>query len=122
MALNVVPYYAAVLGASFLALSVNVIRGRRRYEVALGSGGVSDLERGIRVHGNFVEYAPFTLLLLGLAELRGLWPIALHVLCVCLAAGRLLHAWGVSKSVENFTFRAPGFTALGGAALSIIFA
>jgi uncharacterized membrane protein YecN with MAPEG domain len=70
------------------------------------------------------EYVPLALLLLAMAELRGLLPIVLHALCVSLTVGRLLHAWDVSRSVENLSFRVAGIaftlTSIGGAALSII--
>lgn len=125
MPLHIVPYYAAILALLYILLSLHVIRGRGRFKVALGSSNNSDLERRIRVHGNFAEYVPFTLLLLVLLELRDPSPFVLHGLSLCLVAGRLSHAWGVSRPVENFRFRVSGmiltFTALGGAALAIIF-
>jgi len=124
MALHIVPYYAAGLALVFILLSINVISGRSRHKVTLGSGGVSDLERRVRVHGNFAEYVPVTLLLLAMTELRGQPASVLHALCLCLIIGRLLHAWGVSRQIENLGFRASGmaliFTALGGAALAIL--
>lgn len=125
MTLHIVPPYAAALALLFILLSANVIRGRGQHKVALGSGDMPDLERRVRVHANFAEYVPFTLLLLMMAELRGTLTLVLHVLCLCLIVGRLLHAWGVSQPVENFRFRISGmaftFTALGGAALAILF-
>jgi uncharacterized protein len=44
---------------------------RRRARVGLGTGGDTALERAVRVHGNFAEYAPLFLLLLLVAELNG---------------------------------------------------
>ena len=124
MNVHIVPYYAAALVLMFIVLSANVIRGRGKYSVTLGGGGVHDLERRIRVHGNFAEYVPFTLLMLTIAELRGQSAVVLHLLCICLIAGRLLHAWGVSRPIENLSFRVAGIaltlTALGGAALAIL--
>jgi uncharacterized membrane protein YecN with MAPEG domain len=124
MSLHIVPYYAAILALIFIALSASVIKGRSRHAVILGSGAILDLERRIRVHANFAEYVPFTLLLLSMAEWRGQAAGVLHMLCLCLLAGRLLHAWGVSQVVENLRFRMAGMvltlTALGGSGLAIV--
>jgi uncharacterized membrane protein YecN with MAPEG domain len=92
--------------------------------VTLGSGGVGELERRIRVHANFAEYVPFSLLLLAMAELRGLPKPALHVLCGCLVVGRLLHAWGVSRPREDPRIRVSGmiltFIAMSGASIGLL--
>ncbi len=122
--LAIVPYYAAVLALVFVALSVNVIKGRRERRVAIGVSGAGDLERRVRVHGNFAEYAPFALLLITMAELRGTPPLVLHALCASLLLGRLAHAWGVSRTDEDLRFRVAGmaatFAAIAGAALALI--
>ena len=78
MPLHVVPPYAAALAVVFVALSFRVIHGRRGDKVALGPGDAS-LHRHIRVHANFTEYAPFTPLLLAMAELHGAWPPLLRL-------------------------------------------
>ena len=125
MALHIVPFYAAALALLFVLLSGLVIRGRGKHQVIMGSGGIPDLERRIRVHGNFAEYVPFTLLLLLMAELLEVSAVVLHLLCLCLIVGRLLHAWGVSRIEENLRFRVSGIvltlSALGGTALAILF-
>ncbi len=122
--LAIVPYYAAALALLFVLLSVNAIRGRREHRIALGVSGSRDLERRVRVHGNFAEYAPFALLLLAMAEVRGTPPLVLHALCAALLLGRLSHAWGVSRTDEDLRFRVAGmaatFAAIGGAALAIV--
>ena len=93
------------------------------FEVNLGSGGIDDLERRIRAHGNFAEYVPLTLLLIMIDEMRGLLPLAVHGLCLCLLLGRLAHAWGVSRRENLAAFRVGGMagtlTALALAALSV---
>ena len=109
--LHVVPYYAALLAPLFVFLSFRVIAMRRGANQAIGSGGVPELERRMRVHANFAEYVPYALLLLAMAELRGMWPPVLHVLCLVLVAGRCSHAWGVSRTPEVFRFRVAGMMA-----------
>ena len=123
---HVVPTYAALLAFLYIALAVRVMRARGTHRIALGTGGAAPLERRIRVHANFSEYVPFALLVLLMAELRGIRPVVLHLLSTCLLAGRLLHAFGVSQARENLRYRVAGmvltFTALGGAALAVLFA
>ena len=99
--LTIVPVYAAALALMYVALSAVVIRTRRHAGVALGFGSDETLQRRIRMHGNFAEYVPLTLLLLALAELGGATPFSLHILGVTLVAGRLLHAWGVSQAAGH---------------------
>ncbi len=120
---SVMPWYAAALALIFVGLSVRVIRGRGLHEVNLGSGGVDDMERRIRAHGNFAEYVPLTLVLIMIDEMRGLPPLAVHGLCLCLLIGRLSHAWGVSQRENHAGFRVGGMagtlTALALAALAV---
>ena len=120
----IVPAYAAIFAAFFILLSARTIRARRSAKIAIGTGGDKILERASRVHANFAEYVPFTLLLIAFAELRGLPAFIIHLLCLALLTGRVIHAWGVSKTVENFRFRITGmmFTlnTIGAAALCIL--
>ena len=67
MDLAIVPRYAAILALLFVFLSLAVIRARREQRVAIGVRAEGGLERRVRVHGNFAEYAPFALLLLTMA-------------------------------------------------------
>ena len=120
---SIMPWYAAALALIFVGLSIRVIRGRGLHRINLGSGGVDDMERRIRAHGNFAEYVPLTLLLILVDEIRGLPPLAVHGLCLCLLLGRLSHAWGVSRREHHAAFRVGGMgatlTALGLAALVV---
>ena len=121
MTLEIVPAYAAVLALLFLGLSVRVIRARRRQKVALGDGDNPVVRRAMRVQANFAEYAPFCLLLIAFAELGGAPGLVVHGLCLALLAGRLVHAYGVSRTPENLRYRVTGmtltFATLAGAAL-----
>jgi uncharacterized membrane protein YecN with MAPEG domain len=110
--MTIIPIYAAVLALLFVALSVRVIRQRMRVQAAIGTRGDQALERAVRVHGNFAEYVPFSLLLLLIAELQDTLPILLHVLGLTLVLGRLAHAWGVSQVNESMKFRQVGMTSV----------
>ena len=91
--------YAALLAALLLFLTFRVIRFRRGQRVDMGDGGHRLLQRYVRAHANFAEYAPLGLVLLLLVEAAG-WPMwLLHLLGLMLLGGRLAHAW--SFSVEG---------------------
>lgn len=104
----VISIYAPIFALFYVILSVNVIRTRRRERVGLGSGGNQTVERAMRVHANFSEYVPFTLLLLLILEQSGGNVPLLHGLFLVLLAGRVIHSWGVSQRQENFRFRVSG--------------
>lgn len=87
----VTPLYAGILGLVMIALSINVVRNRRRAKVSLGDGGNPTLQRAIRAHGNLVEYAPWILLLMTLVELQGASPYILHIQGSLLVIGRVSH-------------------------------
>ncbi|HEY8248307.1 MAG TPA: MAPEG family protein [Hyphomicrobium sp.] len=119
--LSITAFYAALLAVLFLFLSVRVIGWRRERRVEFGHGEDIELLRRMRVHANFAEYVPFTLLLMALAESMAPPHLLLHLAGLLLVAGRLLHAYGVSQSPAVMRYRIWGmwltFIALGLAAL-----
>lgn len=121
MPLPITAIYAGLLAFLLILLSLRVIGARRGARVALGDGADEALRRRIRVHANFAEYAPMALVLLGLAEGLGTPSWLVHALGVTLLCGRISHAWGVSRTPEDFRFRVAGmamtFAVLGIAAV-----
>ena len=89
--------YAALLGLLVLLLGLRVVHGRWTRRIGLGDGGDAELTRRIRVHGNFVENVPLAVVLLLLLELTGVAPAWLHGFGIALVAGRVLHAFGLSR-------------------------
>ena len=100
--------FAGILAPLYILLALRVSAARRSGKVALGDGGDKNLSRRIRVHANFAEYAPFALVLMGLAESLRASPTTLCAAGVCLLAGRLLHALGVSQANEVILVRTLG--------------
>ena len=100
--------YAALLAILYLCLTAYVIQGRYKYRVGLGDGGNPALARRIRIHGNFVEYAPFGLLLLFFLDDAQTSPLIVHILGLMLLLGRILHPWGISCSETTSFGRAAG--------------
>ena len=81
-----------------LVLLAPIPRYRSSRKIGLGDGGDKVLTRMIRTHGNFIEHAPFALLVLALLELCGLAPTWLWGFGGALLLGRILHALGLSRS------------------------
>lgn len=106
---SVVLLYSSLLALLLIALSYNVVRLRQQHQVGIGSGSIQALERAVRAHANFCEYVPMALLLLALIESGGNVPAwALHLLGLLLLAGRVAHAFGLSRSAGTSRARVTG--------------
>lgn len=103
--MTVTPLYAGLLALLFLALSLNVVRGRILHRVSVGDGGDKDLQKRMRVQANWVEYAPIGIILIGLAELLGYGLWSIHVLGASLLAGRIIHAVGLGSTPQIVPLR-----------------
>ena len=90
-------FYAGFAGIIYLALSIYVIRGRFKAEVSLGNGNNKELEKRIRCHANFIEYAPLVLILMALIEYQSQFLVAVHAIGIMLIIGRLLHPIGLMR-------------------------
>ncbi len=110
MAELVTPIYAAFSALLFVWLSVRTLRLRRKLKISIGTGDNPLVLRAMRVHSNFAEYAPLGLLLALMLELMGGSPWLIHLVCLLLTTGRLMHAYGVSHTPEDFRFRVCGMT------------
>ena len=92
----VTPIYAGLLALVYFALSYRIILMRGPGMPSLGDGGNPVLLRRIRAHGNFAEYVPFILLMIGLLELGKFPSQYLHALGITLLVARLLHGYALS--------------------------
>jgi uncharacterized protein len=90
---------AAILGLMGALLTANVIVNRVRTRVNAGDGGVAGLAQAIRAHGNFVEQAPLTLVLLAIAETISVRPLIVAIVGALLVAARLSSAYGLNRSL-----------------------
>ena len=99
---------ASVLTIIFIKLSFAVIGLRRKNSVAIGSGGHDELERAIRAQGNFAEYVPLGLILLGCLELNGSPWFLVAIPGSALIIGRLIHAKGINVPPPDFRKRVLG--------------
>ena len=106
--LKLTAIYAAILTFVYVKLTLNVINLRRQNEVSLGDGGREDLQQAIRSHGNFAEYVPLGLILLGCLEANHIhWTIVL-LLGGVFTTGRLFYAKAFLEATPNMELRVKG--------------
>lgn len=86
---------AAILGMVYFVHSLRTIAARGSTKTNLGDGGSDIMVRRIRIHGNFAEYVPLLLIMLGLLEYHGAPATALWAFGISVVVGRLLHAYGL---------------------------
>lgn len=108
-----IPYYSSLFALIYVALSFNVIRFRLKIRVPFGDGKDNRLKRAIRVHGNFSEYVPLTLIMIYFVEIQSQNLLLVHGLCCTFILARLAHIYGVSQLKENITFRVFGLFVTG---------
>ena len=90
--------YCAILILLGFFLAIRVIAVRRSKQIGLGDGGDRDLNRRIRAHGNFSEFAPLLMVILVLLPLLGAKPLEVHCVGIPAIIGRLMHAFALSSS------------------------
>jgi uncharacterized membrane protein YecN with MAPEG domain len=110
MPYHVTVLYAGLNGLLVLVLAFRVSSYRGTAKVLIGTGGNPELERRIRVHGNAIETIPLVLILMGLIEFYHTSAYLVHGLGIMLTLGRLLHAWGLSRSPRTSFGRVAGMS------------
>ncbi len=100
MPITAAALYIGVNILLLLFLSFRVVGRRRSAKVSLGTGGDSDLEIRTRAHGNAAEYIPITMLGLFVMTQFAVPIWAIHAVGGTFTLGRLLHAYGLSASVQ----------------------
>ena len=108
----ITPIFAAFAACFLVYLSYRVIKIRKAHSISVGTADDPALERAVRNHGNFIEYAPLTLLMLAMVEYVGLAAWAVWVLGFMFVASRLIHFAGF-RSKE-----APGILRVAGMSLT----
>ena len=84
---------AAAIINLWLALRTGAVRTSSK--VSIGDGGNEALIRRMRAHANFVEYAPFILILIGLLEFTTGTSIWLWVAAALFMIARVAHPLGM---------------------------
>ena len=110
MTLEITPVYAVPLAVLMLMLWVNVTKTRAANGISIGDAGDVALHEKIRRHGNFIEWVPFVLLMMLLAELRGVGGMWLHIAGRLLVGSRALHPVGLKANAPKHPLRIMGNT------------
>jgi hypothetical protein len=113
------------LGAAAASTLLNIWLGgriaalRKQFRVSVGDGGQEPLLRRMRAQANFVENAPFVLILLAGLELSGTNRAGLAALAVIFIVARILHAIGMDGG-ERQRFRMFGMMGSSLATLALV--
>ena len=102
--MTVLPITLTIAGAAaLLTIWIGARTGRLRYrhKVMIGDGGNEAVTARMRAHGNFTEYVPVFLLLLGAVELARGSPTWLWIVAALFVAGRILHVFGMDRPAPN---------------------
>ena len=102
--MTMLPITLTMAGAAALLniwLGIRVSQLRLRHKVSVGDAGDERVVARMRAHANYVEYAPFFLILVGLIELaRGseqwLWWVS-----ILFILARLAHPFGMDRPAPN---------------------
>lgn len=101
---------AAACAAINIWLALRVSQRRIKGKVMIGDGGSGPLQAAVRAHANFIEYAPFVLILLAGIELAGGSGTWLWVTGAVFVLGRVAHGLGMDRAAPN-PLRAGGILA-----------
>ncbi len=91
--LSITFYLTAIFAVMLVFLSVYTSLRRRDMKLAYGDAGDSQMNRRIRAHGNFVENAPFLILLTGALEYTDAPAFVVALVALAFLVARGLHAY-----------------------------
>jgi uncharacterized membrane protein YecN with MAPEG domain len=101
----------------WLGFRIGQFRGR--FKVSVGDGGQEPLLRRMRAQANFIESAPFFLLLLLGLEMSGANRVALGIVAALFVLVRVAHAIGMERA-ENRHWRQLGAMGTGLTTLALV--
>ncbi|MEM7618044.1 MAG: MAPEG family protein [Pseudomonadota bacterium] len=109
----IISLYAGILVLIYVSLSFYVIKGRFKNRVSLGDNNLPDMQKRVRIHGNFAEYVPLAVFMIFITEvlMSETWDYVnpvIHILCLMLLIGRLSHVWGIMNVDGSSLWRAGG--------------
>lgn len=108
MLFTVTPLYALPLAVIFLILWMRVSSVRSATRISFGDNGNVLLLQRVRQHGNFIEWVPFVLILMILAEGMGAPAMYLHISGALLLIGRIAHPFGLRPDNAGHPLRYVG--------------
>ena len=119
--------FAGLFGLIYVGLTFWIMVSRTMFNTLQGDGGNQTLEKRVRVHGNFIEFVPLGLIVIGLLEGGGGRHGLVSTLLLLLLIGRVLHPFGLFAppgSAQMFACRGGGMVltllAIGIAAIALL--
>lgn len=100
--------YAGILGIISIILAAGAGMKRGPAGVSVGTGDDPELLVANRRHGNFIEYVPLALILMGLLEMHGVGATTTHIFGAVLVIARICHPLGLKADVMTTPLRAIG--------------
>ena len=104
----ITPLFAAIFALMFVFLSSGVIKTRLSEKIGLGLGDSRELEKAVRIQGNFAEYVPLALVLLWFLETISFNSGLVFWLGCVLLASRIAHVIGMQNPDQYMKFRQLG--------------
>jgi uncharacterized protein len=90
--------YAGLLGVIMLVLAASVSGSRMKLRSSIATNSTPQLLEAVGRHGHFIEWVPFTLVLMGIAEGNGLTRLNLHIIGILLVGARIFSpAWYTAR-------------------------
>ena len=117
MPIPITALYAGLLAlfGIYLAYGAGSLRGKTG--ISVGDGGNKELLTAMRKHGNWAEFTPIALILLGVLELNGVGALWLHIFGGVFLVTRICHAFGLEPDSIQNPLRAVG---AGGGTLVVV--
>ena len=91
--------FAGLLALMLVSISIRVTVLRAKKKISFFDGGDAEMGRAVRVQGNFIEYVPMALAMMGFVEWMGAKFWIVYLLGIALLAARIVHAWGLYSGV-----------------------
>jgi len=111
MVVYVTGIYAGFLAIMLVVLTKRVVNLRYAKKIGIETGADKEMTQAVRVHGNFTEYVPIILILMGILELNGTPSVYLHVMGSVLIISRISHAIGLGRTTRGGKLRVYGMYA-----------
>jgi len=87
----------AVLSFFYFALTVMVVRCRRKFKLPYLVNEDKQLVVKVRAHANFIEYVPLALIIMLMSVMLAVPVFILSLASIMLICGRVLHAYSLLK-------------------------
>ena len=101
--------FIGIFAVMLVGISIRVTVHRAKKKISFFDGGDKELGAAMRVQGNFIEYVPMALAVMGLIEWMGAQHWVVYLFGILLLVARLAHAWGLYANV--FKARVAGTSA-----------